>query len=205
MVESRRTSHRVQAVNSALLAAATYCQLLRHLASDGCLVRKPGRKRFDGTLEVSEHLIRVDRLVFASATEVQPVPTFRTLAFLSRLPADFVKQLTRAVPPVVSPLPGDGTRFAVLGNVLSGFLASRCLPGEMVSVRFLNRSTGPRWSPVDLLSWGDVLRESIVARHRVRIAQLAPSLEVAELITGMSRASAARYRQADGAGSAADR
>jgi len=105
-----------------------------------------------------------------------------------------VTELVHLAPPVVASVPEESSRFAVLGNVLSGVLATRCLAGQAIPVRRLKEATGPRWAPTDLVTWALPLLAPVVEVHRRRIAEIAPSLEVASLIAGVSRATAARYR-----------
>jgi len=135
-----------------------------------------------------------EQLDFAPSSTSDWKPAFRTHAFLSALPREFVTELVHLAPPVVAPVPEEAARFAVLGNVLSGVLATRCLAGQSIPVRRLKESTGPRWAPTDLVAWVLPLLAPVVEVKRRRIAQIAPSLEVATLIAGVSRATAARYR-----------
>jgi hypothetical protein len=194
MAEGRPGSHRAAAKNGALKLAGTYFQLLSHLASDLGLPPEPGRKRFKRSLEKGAFTVLSEQLEFAPSVNSDWKPAFRTHAFLSVLPKEFVTELVHLAPPVVASVPEEAPRFAVLGNVLSGVLATRCLAGQAIPVRRLKESTGPRWAPADLVAWALPRLAPVVEVHRRRIAEIAPSLEVATLIAGVSRATAARYR-----------
>lgn len=194
IAEGRPQPRRVSATDATLKLAATYFQLLGHLAFDLGPTPEPGRKRFNRSFEEAGSKALPEHLVFASPLGSSWKPALRTHVFLSALPPDFVTELVRLAPPVVAALPDDSSRFAVLGNVLSGFLAAHCLAGRAIFVRRLKASTGPRWTPNDLVTWALPLLAPVVEVHRKRIAQIAPSLEVASLIAGVSRATAARYR-----------
>jgi len=203
MVAGRSLPFGAAANEAAILAAGTYLQLLRLLSADLGPMPEPGRRRFDRLREKGAHEAMPEQLVFTPVPGPGRRPAFRTHAFLSALPTDFVASLVRLVPPVVAPLPDDPERFAVLGNVLSGVLATRCLAGQVIPVRRLAVATGPRWAPTDLMAWAMPRLDRVVANHRWRIARLAPDLAVAELLTGASRATVARYRSAwDGCGTA---
>jgi len=194
MVEERPLLHGAAALDGALKLAATYAQLLDHLAADLGPMPEPGRKIFNRSLEKGAFEALPEQLVFAASPATGWRPAFRTQAFLSALPTDFVTELVHLAPPVVAPIPRDPTRFALLGNVLSGLLAIRCLAGEAIPMRRLKKATGPRWTPTDLVAWALPGLESVVKTHRRRIARIAPDLDVATLIIGTSRATAARYR-----------
>lgn len=194
MVEGRPRPHGAAAKEGALKLAGTYVQLLGHLASDLGPTPGPGGKRFKRSLEKGGFEALPEQLVFAPSLSSVWKPAFRTHTFLSALPPDFVTELVHLAPPVVAPIPEATSRFAVLGNLLSGVLATRCLSGQSIPVRRLKESTGPRWAPTDLVAWALPLLAPVVEVHRRRIAEIAPSLEVASLITGVSRATAARYR-----------
>jgi len=194
MAEGRPCSHRAAAKEGALKLAGTYFQLLSHLASDLGVPPQPGRKRFKRSLEKGAFMALPEQLDFAPSASSHWKPAFRAHAFLSALPREFVTELVRLAPPVIAPIPQDAGRFAVLGNVLSGVLATQCLRGQSIPVRRLRESTGPRWAPIDLVAWALPVLAPVVEVHRRRIAEIAPSLEVAALIAGLSRATAARYR-----------
>jgi hypothetical protein len=194
MVVGRPQPHGAAAKEGALKLAGAHFQLLSHLASDLGLPPEPGRKRFKRSLEKGAFSVLPEQLDFAPALTSDWKPAFRTHAFLSALPREFVTELVQLAPPVVAPVPEEAARFAVLGNILSGVLATRCLPGQAIPVRRLRESTGPRWAPTDLVAWGLPLLAPVVESHQRHIAEIAPSLEVASLIAGVSRATAARYR-----------
>jgi|JI7StandDraft_1071085.scaffolds.fasta_scaffold107856_2 hypothetical protein len=194
MVEGRPRPHGSAAKDGALKLAATYAQLLGRLAEDLGPTLEPGRKRFKRVFEKGAFQAMPEQLVFAPTPHAGWRPAFRAHGFLAALPTEFVAELVQLGPPVVAPLPDESGRFAVIGNVLSGFLATRCLPGREIPVRRLKEPTGPRWAPADLVAWALPRLAPIVATNRQRIAEIAPDLPVASLITGVSRATAARYR-----------
>ena len=194
MVVGRPQPHGAAAREGAIKLAGTYYQLLGHLASDLGPTPEPGRKKFKRSLEKGAFEVLSEQLVLAPPLTSARKPAFRTHAFLSALPRDFVTELVHLAPPVVAVVPEEAARFAVLGNVLSGVLATRCLAAQAIPVRRLRESTGPRWAPTDLVAWGLPLLAPVVESHRRHIAEIAPSLEVATLIAGVSRATAARYR-----------
>ena len=198
LVEGRTTPHRGPAVDAGLLLAATYAQFLECLAGDVGDPKEPGHKRFNRELLKGAHRVRPDQLVFGPPPPIGPVPAIKTLSFLHRLPPSFVARVVGYAPPVVAALPDDPQRFAVLGNVLSGLLAAWCLPGQVIGTRRLEAPTGPRWSGLDLVSWGRKTLAPVVSSNRDRIAEISPNLLVAELITGASRATVARIRQRGG-------
>lgn len=194
MVEGRPRPHGSAATDGALKLAGTYVHLLGHLAGDLGPLPEPGRKRFNRSLERGAFEALPEQLVFAPAAYDGWRPAFRAHAFLSALPTDFLVELVQLAPPVVAPLPREPNRFAVLGNVLSGVLATRCLPEREITVRRLKEPTEPRWAPTDLVAWALPRLAPIVAANRHHIAEIAPDLNVASLIAGVSRATAARYR-----------
>jgi len=195
MVEGRSSHHREPAMNWGVLLAATYARLLACLADDLGELPEPAAKRFDRELLNRICRVHSGQLVFAPRRSATPAPALKTLSFLAGLPTDFVDGLVRSAPPVVAALPKDPQRFAVLGNVLSAFLATRCLPGKRIAVRRLKVSTDPRWSPLDLVTWGLPQLNPVVTNRRDRIAAAAPTLQVAESIAGASRATVARIRR----------
>lgn len=194
MVAGRSLPFGAAANDAAVLTAATYLQLLSRLSADLGPMPEPGRRRFARAREKGGFEVVPEQLVFTPVPGPGLRPAFRTHAFLSALPTDFVASLVGLVPPVVAPLPDNPERFAVLGNVLSGVMATRCLAGQRIAVRRLAVATGPRWAPTDLMAWAMPPLDRVVTTHRWRIAKLAPDLRVAELLTGASRATVARYR-----------
>ncbi|MBT9136278.1 MAG: hypothetical protein DDT34_01352 [Firmicutes bacterium] len=186
MVEGWPRPHSSAAEDGALKLAGTCLQLLGHLAGD--LGQRPelDRRRFKRAIEKGAYVVPPEQLVFAPAPSAGWRPAFKTHAFLSALPGDFVLELVQLAPPVVAPLPYEPNRFAVLGNVLSGFLATRCLPGREITVRRLREPAGPRWTPTDLVAWALPRLAPIVAADRQHIAEIAPDLHVVSVITGGS-------------------
>jgi len=194
MLEGRSTYRRGAAVDRALLLAATYARLLDHLNTDYGACPEPGRKRFDTALKQHASQILPEQLVFAAAPSIPLTPAVGTVSFIWSLPAEFVEDLVRYAPPVVASLEDEGRVFTPLGNVMSAVLAMRRLPGKPTWVRQLQKSTGPRWSILNLVTLGRATLNPIVDSNRGRIADVAPSLSVGQLLMGSSRATVARGR-----------
>lgn len=185
-------------VDQALLLAGVYHALARNLLSDlsDGLHPEPRRAVWDRTWESRPQLIQAHRLLFKPMELADGVRLpLKTHQFLSTLPTDLLVDLATWAPPVVG-LPRDPEGPAwVLGNLFPAFLAGRGIPDKSIRVRVLAQATKGRFSVLDAAHFALPLLEPIYQDHRDRIAALSPSLEVAQALTGVGRAMAARLRQ----------
>lgn len=122
----------------------------------------------------------------------------KTQAFLSTLPEDLFFDLAKWAPPVVGLTESPVGPAWVLGNLLSAYLIRWGIPGEGIRVRVLAQATKGRFSVLDIARFALPLLEPVYLEHRDRIAAAAPNLDVAQSLTGVGRAMAARLRQRTG-------
>lgn len=86
----------------------------------------------------------------------------------------------------------------LLENVISAFLVARIACEQKVWTRVLAKPSPAKFALADLVGFSVPLLAPIVACHRDRIVVAAPSIEVAQLLTGLGRAMAARIRRRAG-------
>lgn len=194
LVEGRPLPHRRETKDAALILAVTYRQLLECLKADLVSPPVPGRRRFNRTFEGGVLKVQPEQLVFAPEPSMPSKPAFKTHAFLTGLSKAFATELVQLAPPVVAAVPGDLGRHAVLGNVLSAVLATRCLAGQTIRVRPLKVATRPRWAPSDLVTWALPHLNTLSDEGRSRVFEKVKDVALAELITGTSRATVFRHR-----------
>lgn len=207
--ELPRCSHRLQ--DFALLWAAIQHALFLAICADWSVEASAARTRpWDAAVRARPSLIAAWRFRFAAAgVDASLVLPRATAAFLAGLSPDLIHRVTRWAPPVVAVV-GDGDKteprngaadlssVPVLGNVVSAFLASRLDPEGKVWVRELMVPAEPRISMRELASVALPLLTPVVAAYRNRIVRVAPTPQLAEIVTGLQRAMVFRLRSCRG-------
>lgn len=124
-----------------------------------------------------------------------PLMLTATHRFLASLPESFAEDAVTWAPPVVLRPKQANAQVPVVGNLIPAFVASRVLPDRPVGVVTLTRRWRVRPSLSDLASVPLDPLDRLCAAQRDRLIAAAPSIEVAQLFTGLARAMVARVRQ----------
>lgn len=186
-------------MNQALLLGASLYGLVRAMLADGVDRAIPPRRRWDRKRLPKPLLVPPGRFEFAGTPRRQETrPAFALHEFLSSVPKDWAAQLCRWAPPVVARPPQPDEKVPVLENVFPAWLAMHSAPLDGVWCRVLEKPARPRFTVQELAVFAFPYLEEWVMGHREHIAVAAPSLAHAVMLTGWSRAKAAKVRQRAG-------
>lgn len=124
--------------------------------------------------------------------------------FLASLPRAFVIDCLSWAPPVVSP-PGRKGRRALIGNVIPALIAWHRMPDFLIEARESDTGGHACTSLADLHGVASKYLGPLVQAHVHEIARFAPTLPLAMILSGLSRATCERQPQGEPVGRARTR
>ena len=170
--------------NQALLLLATYRKLLLAVALDLSHVstlKKSVKKRHWGKGGKVQYKKVVAGELQIKHLDLEEMPIFlNTHYFLNQLPISFVQKLVEWAPPVVS-------GCFLIENVLTGYIAKKCLPLEKIKVKALSTSLQAYFHLADFCVFLPRL-EQLYQKHQQHIVRVAPTADIALALTDLKRA-----------------
>lgn len=180
--ETTKFSEKIK--NQAALLLATYRKLLLAVAldlSDVSTLKNTVKKRSWSKGGKVQYKKVVAGELQLKHLDLEEMPIFlNTQHFLNQLPISFVQELVEWAPPVVS-------GCFLIENVLTGYIAKKCLALEKIRVKVLSTSLQAYFHLADFCVFLPRL-EQLYQKHQQNIVRVAPTANVALALTDLKRA-----------------
>ena len=197
LMEESTSRFKSSSVDQALILLALYRMLLKALKndlSDLDLTVSSTKKKWDKTRIKGISKAAANQIAMKKIVKDKPILFLNTNKFLRSLPIDFVQQIARWAPPVVTKSKLPNQPMYVFENQLSAFIASYVLADRVIKVKVLEQSPKPHFNLYDLLALLEYI-EPIYKENSTRIAIIESTQELGELITGFSKSYVYKLRQ----------